>query len=777
MQPGNNLDAIPAQSHGPRRPTAGRIVPAIPLPLSKPRPARGQSLSQPQQQQQQQQSPVAREGGATTGQQSYTAAACNAPPAKAAPAAVNGLAHPPTEARGLEPTVHTDDVKAKPEKTSTSQDSAAMPTSGLQPTVSPNTEGAQGPASLQSAGEPGAVAPTGSNTQPTEPFDMRPLRTELPPAFIPTSPEQPAFQSAGASMQQFPAPPGQGHPSQQSMGSIIFGGQGSSSSSPVPPQSGGSVYQPPPYSAFGNVPTQQFNHAHHMSEPYGPRSFGQGYLPPPGAWNMRQAYQSQPPWYPSPAPQQQFRYPPYEPFMPPEQRQPNGHFSRSRSASQTSSGPPKTGDDLQSPVVPEGASDRAPYDLPTTPFMPGPPNLRHYHPGHPAPPPPMPQPDMGAAYENSQGLRDHVLSQFANPTFADCHLRINDDNLTEQQHIDGHTLILCRSPTLHDLVRSVASTGTKSEVDVLLKGRYLSTRAFTDSMRYLYGGPLQSLDQLRQPAGPDMYPSNEQRMELALQHIATGAWLRVPVIASKSLDIASSLIHWDTIPTLLAFALEGGLSPIWTIDDGSEDRSSTSSSDDSFSRPDTLGRPTHDPYSTQLLHRMIDFIVHLLPPNFYVDSSASQLTTCPRLPSMPHKHEGKSSRSDPRLSKIRFGEVPAEDHQRPSPATTTISSLLLSLPFALLKCILEHDLLAMKLGPDTVASIMRQVIAEREARRKKVLQARPAGRAEDASDAPLLPNLFWEEEVEASAQHRVGLRLARRRRGIETPPSSATVSE
>ncbi|RMY81758.1 hypothetical protein D0862_12245 [Hortaea werneckii] len=773
MQPGNNPNAIPAQSNGPRRPTGGRIVPAIPLPLSKPRPARGQSLSQPQQQQ----SPVAREGGTTTGQQNYNAARSSAQPAKDAPAAVNGLAHPPTEARVLEDAVHTDDVKAKLEKTSISQNSAAMSTSRLQPTVAPNTESAQGPASLQSAGEPGAVAPTGSNTQPLESFDMRPLRTELPPAFVPTSSEQPAFQSAGTSMQQFPAPPGQGHPSQQSMGSIIFGGQDSSSPSPVPPQSGGSVYQPPSYSAFGNVPTQQFNHAHHMSEPYGPRSFGQGYVPPPGAWNMRQAYQPQPPWYPSPAPQQQFRYPPYEPFMPNEQRQPNGHFSRSRSASQTSSGPPKAGDDLQSPVVPEGASDRAPYDLPTTPFMPGPPNLRHYHPNHPAPPPPMPQPDMGAAYENSQGLRDHVLSQFANPTFADCHLRINDDNLTEEQHIDGHTLILCRSPTLHDLVRSAASTGTKSEVDILLKGRYLSTRAFTDSMRYLYGGPLQSLDQLRQPAGPDMYPSNEQCMELALQHIATGAWLRVPVIASKSLDIAGSLIHWDTIPTLLAFALEGGLSPIWTIDDGSEDRSSTSSSDDSFSRPDTLGRPTHDPYSTQLLHRMIEFIVHLLPPNFYVDSSASQLTTCPRLPSMPHRHEGKSSRSDPRLSKIRFGEVPAEDHQRPSPATTTISSLLLSLPFALLKCILEHDLLAMKLGPDTVASIMRQVIAEREARRKKVLQARPTGRAEDASDAPLLPNLFWEEEVEASAQHRVGLRLARRRRGIETPPSSATVSE
>ncbi|KAI7558572.1 hypothetical protein KC346_g23011, partial [Hortaea werneckii] len=222
MQPGNNPNAVPAQYNGPRRPTAGRIVPAIPLPLSKPRPARGQSLSQPQQQK----SPVAREGGTATGKQSYTAGS-NASSAQDAPAAVNGMAHTPTEARGLKPTVHSDDVKAKLETTSKSQDSAAM----SQLTVAPITESAQGSAQLQSAGEPGAGPHTGPMPQPTEPVDMRPLRNELPPAFVPTSPEQPAFQSAGTSMQQFPAPSSQGHPSQQSMGSIIFGGHDSSSSS------------------------------------------------------------------------------------------------------------------------------------------------------------------------------------------------------------------------------------------------------------------------------------------------------------------------------------------------------------------------------------------------------------------------------------------------------------------------------------------------------------------------------------------------------------------
>jgi hypothetical protein len=266
-------------------------------------------------------------------------------------------------------------------------------------------------------------------------------------------------------------------------------------------------------------------------------------------------------------------------------------------------------------------------------------------------------------------------------------------------------------------------------------------------------------------------------MDNALHYIATGSWLKVPAVASRGVDVATNLLHWDTISAALTFALDGGLSHIWTIEDGSEDRASTSSSEDSLGRPEYIGTPTYDPYSTHFLQRILDFTVHMFPPNFYLDASAPQLAACPRLPSLPQGHESRSSRSDPRLTQIRFGEIPVDDHQRPSFAASTISSVLLSLPFVLLKCVLEHFDLAARLGSDTVASIMRQVIAERETRRTKTLKAQAAGQLDGARDESLAQNMLWVESVEPSVQLRAGFRLVRRKRDIDTPPSSGACSE
>jgi len=627
-----------------------------------------------------------------------------------------------------------------------------------------------------------------STRKPTEKFDMRPLRTELPPAFVPST-NQPTPQSAASSAYANPVPHPHAHPGHPSTGNIVFGGPESSSSSPAPPQSAGSNFHIPQYPTFGATqPTHSVppNHAHHASEPYMQRASQPGYGPPGIPWNVRHGYQpqtSQPPYF-HPHGHQQFRYPPREVFTPTDVQQPNGHYSRSRSASQSSSAPRKTADDLQLPAAADGAADTVRMAFPESraPFAPGPPHLRHHQPGHQmAQPPPMPHPDMTSGFENAQALCSHVYSGFANPTLADCHLQIIEEDEGGRQYFDGHKLILSRSSTLFHLIQNSdppASSTLKTQVHIRLKGRYLRIRAFMNSLRYLYGGPLMSFDQTRPFApGSEFTSNNEQRMEDPLSHIATGVWLKVPAIAARAVDVAVGLIHWDTLPSLLAFALDGGLSSVWTVDDGSENRSSCSSSDDSLGRPETTGAPTYDPHSTQLLHRVIGYTVHMLPPNFYVDASAPQLASCPRLPSLPLGHESKPSRSDPRLSKIRFGEMSTEDHQRPSIATTTISSLILSLPFALLKCILEHDALAFKLGADTVGSIMRQVIGEREVRRKRVLNSWPDSRVDDAVEAQLIQNLYWEEEVEASAQHRVGLRLARRRRGIDTPLSSGAASD
>lgn len=458
---------------------------------------------------------------------------------------------------------------------------------------------------------------------------------------------------------------------------------------------------------------------------------------------------------------------------------PNGHDLRSRSGSQTSSAAhdaQKIGSELQSPIGADQSADVGIHMFAEQKAA------FHGHPRHVnlRPQPPMPptnfgHPEVAINLENAESLRDHVLSQLRNPELADCHLQISEQEGYGRQYLEGHKLILSRSSTLLSIIRSSeapAAATLKTQVHVQLKGNYIRIGPFLEAVKYIYGGPLPPFDMFGAGGA-----SAEDRMELALQHIATGAWLNIAPFAHRGVEVSASLLNWETVPQALGFALEGGLAPIWPIEDGSEEKISTCSSDDSFNKPEAGGSPTYDPFSSGLLHRAIDFTVQQLPPNFYLDSTAPQLAACPRLPPFQPAHESKSSRSDPRLSKIRFGEVPADDHQRPSFATTTVSSILLSLPFPLLKFLLEHPVLSNRLGAETVASIMRQVVNEREVRRQKALNTRTANHMVDGAESTAVQNLYWEEVVEYFPQNRAGFRLARRRRGIDTPPSSGNESE
>ncbi|KAH9825525.1 hypothetical protein Tdes44962_MAKER04093 [Teratosphaeria destructans] len=756
MPPDNDAAS---KSQSSRRPGDARVLPAIPLPLSK------------------------KMGNKTSQKPSHavTAAAHLQSLNQTKPAeAVNGDTR---RASGCVAVAYADKDVSTP--------SVRTPVSlGSQPMLLSNgaTPEHTSTSAIQSAASPAAVPSPAVTIGPTtvrrpadNKLDTRPVRTELPPAFVPSAEHYTSRSSASSGYTNMQARPEHRayHPSASS---IVFGGHESPTSSPAPPQSADSAFQrpisPPGGSAYQASHAFQ-GHGHHVSEPFPQRHFPPAYGPP-GIFGSGHRYPQpvqQMPYF-QPHGSASFRYPPPEVFTPAEARQSNGYqFDRSRSASQTSSAAPKTADDLQSPMIDGMPSGAKAFSHDRSYFNPVPLNIRHHQPHHAPPTPPLLPPDV---MENAESIRAYIFTQFGNPASADCHLQITDERDGVRHYFDGSKLILSRSAKLMELIYNSDpphSAALKTQVHITLEGRYVCMRPFIESIRYLYGGPFPSLQQPRFPQDPSL--SNADRMRSALENLATAAWLQLPGIANRGLDVAAALLHWDTISPVLAFALDGGLGPTWNVDDGSEDKISCSSSDDSScGKPESVGSPTYDPLATELLRRMIDFTIHVLPSNFYLDSSAPQLESCPRLPLVSRGHASTSSRSDPRLSQIRFGEVPADDHQRPSPITTAISSVLLSLPFALLKCILEHNILAGRLGSDTMASIMRQVIAERERRRQKALKAHPASRTDDAAEAALLQNLYWVEEVEPSQQHRAGFRLARKRRGIiDTPPSSGVVSE
>ena len=766
------------QSNGRKRPASERVVPAIPLALSKPKSAKPKPKAESD----------TRGGAEKVPPDVQTAEPSNVQQKQES--ATHGEAHCQRVDISTETLERTETAMRLPTAdTPGSHGSAPMSLSNGGTPEMPTT-GSTRPSTPPPVQQTSATVSPASSRKPTDRFDMRHIRTELPPAFVPSAGQHTPRSAASSQSNRPPSFFPHAHPHHPSTSSIVFGGQDSSNSSPAPPQSAGSAVGLPSYPTLAAAQQPYFipqGHAHHTSEPHAQRMYHPGYPQPSMPWGSRQSYQQATPHasYFHPHGNVPFRYPPREVFTPSEPPQPNRRDSRSRSASQASSGPDQQNPAraLQSPLGPESgsASAKAMFPEPKAAF-PGQSYPRQPHFNHQMPPPPQFQhPDVALSFENMELLSSHVRSSFSDPAFADCQLEITDNHESGVQHIDAHRVILGRSPTLLMLIENSAppsSSMPTTQVHVRLKGQYLRSNAFMQALKYIYGGPPTVLDYHRpsSSAGGDI-PSNVDRMERALQHLAVGAWLEVGAMASRGVDVAGNLLHWDTITTVLAFSLDGGLSSNWTVDDGSEDRSSTSSNDDSLGRSDSMSAPTYDPYSTNLLHRIIDFTVHMLPPNFYLDASAPQLVSCPRLPPLPLRHENRPSRSDPRLSQIRFGEIPVEDHQRPSFAMTTISSVLLTLPFPLLKCVLEHDDLAARLGPETVASIMRQVVAEREVRRAKVLKARVAGQVDETADAHLVQNLYWTESVEPSAQHRAGFRLARRKRDIDTPPSSGACSE
>lgn len=763
------------QSNGQRR--QNRV--AIPLPLSKPRPAKTQAKPE-------------------------VDAAVEAPAKKelAEQASQNGHAEevPVAEQTGAESNQDAPAPAVASQETSdVKRTSSAVEAPGSRGSAAMSLSNGATPEQSQDMARPpsppqASVAPVNPQSPAAAPASSRKpaqIRTELPPAFIPSGGQRTPHSATSSlhinrNSQVFQP---QAHNARPSTSSIVFGGEDSIASSPVPPQSAGSTYIPPPSQPVQRQSQQPHfapaNHAHHLSEPPAYPMYPPGYPPHQPQWsNQRQFYpsQHQPPFHPHHA-HANFRYPPREPFVPAETPQPNGHAAASRSASpgsSTTADAQKPAQDLRSPAV-AGSSNNAIFHG----GFPGHHGIRPQSFSRNMPPQQSGNPDFRLDLDNAQILRDHVRSSFADPTLADCHLQITLEADNSRQFLDAHKLILSRSPTLLDLIRNSpnpASASLKTQVPIHLKGRYVGLRSFNECLRYIYGGPLLQFDTGLRHGSASANPNSvaDERMEHALQHIAIGTWLKMPVIAIRGAEVAMSLLHWETIPAALGFGLEGGLSPTWTVDDGSEDRNSTVSSDDSLARNDVSAGPLYEPHSTGLLHAVFQYTLNMFPPNFYPDTSAPQLAASPRLPHISPTHEkSKASQSDPRLSQIRFGELPPAEAPRPSPVTTTISSLLFSLPFPLLKFLLEHPMLTDRLGPETVGSIIRQVVMERENRRLRAVKARSAApiATAEATEPQLLSNMFWEETVEPFGQGRLGLRLARRRKGVDTPPSSAGGTE
>jgi hypothetical protein len=346
-------------------------------------------------------------------------------------------------------------------------------------------------------------------------------------------------------------------------------------------------------------------------------------------------------------------------------------------------------------------------------------------------------------------LAAYLSTQFGNPEFADFILQIRSPE-SVLVSIPVHGIVVVRSPVIAEAVRrsmppSHRSRDTRRGLDVLISDPFVTRASLEEAIKVLYGAPLLSPQTFLYGVAPYDYDSDQpspssdarRRMQQLLSYIAAGRALQLPSMQARGVEIARSLLRWDTIDEVLQVALASS----------------------SGTRPKNDGFEADDMFTAALLNYAIEFLAFTFPVDFKLYTLAPELQDIPRL---PVARQSRPSTHNPRLSKIRFGDAPPGDGLQPSHASRILSSVLLSLPLPLVDRLFNHRATANQIGWTGVVHTMREVVKEREQRRLKALKGEVKPAPDGTIPGTLLHNMRLEErveQVEESPVHPSGYRL------------------
>ena len=396
-------------------------------------------------------------------------------------------------------------------------------------------------------------------------------------------------------------------------------------------------------------------------------------------------------------------------------------------------------------------------------------------PGQAAPPPHI----ASRSEDYGDGIVAFLQQQFGVAELADVtlELRYRDDRAPPVR-VPGHRLLFARSESLaakmreqYQLVGSDQGPGAQT---LLLEtdSKWLRSDAFYMAVQRLYGLPLLPVPPVNHPEGGDMTNagSGSDQCDFALSYAAAGDLLCWSPVLRRGCQVATRLLGWQTMEKILEFALH------CFTDTGSHEQFAFGEG------------------SLIVLNAIVTFIVHNLPESFQLDTTTDAQTGYARLPECPPPPPavkasttpapagargssvqfGKGRRSQ-QITGIQFGdlslseevsgvesETPKATRQAQPVPHTVLSRVLLNLPFAQLKAVLESS------GSGNVSSwanaearyrTVKSAVEEREARRMRTLDAILRGRIANTDHirsllrSPTPQNLGpwsavgWQEEI------------------------------
>ncbi|KAI4279990.1 MAG: hypothetical protein L6R38_004816 [Xanthoria sp. 2 TBL-2021] len=314
-----------------------------------------------------------------------------------------------------------------------------------------------------------------------------------------------------------------------------------------------------------------------------------------------------------------------------------------------------------------------------------------------------------------RALSNHLVTNFNNPTFADCELYISHvSHRFEPVVVSLHSLLIAQNSKLKALLQSaeIREDG-KKQMLLNVKDDYADPAALKSAVRICYG---------ERPSRYTGFPSelssdqevSKAWMNNALAFAAAGHVLEMTGVAHRGEQIASMVLDWDNLEQALSFAMDTTIRRAWG--------SSTSSSN----------FPCN---ASELLLSCLYFVISNIPGAIRLDLSAKPLSTVNRLPTASES-EAPLSRS--RLSRIQFGDLPVETEQPISKHDILTSAILFSLPFDHVKFILD------RVPQHVNIEITKAVVQERERRRLRTLNAITST---NSADVQLHPSLTQEESI------------------------------
>lgn len=374
-------------------------------------------------------------------------------------------------------------------------------------------------------------------------------------------------------------------------------------------------------------------------------------------------------------------------------------------------------------------------------------------------------------------LAGHLVQQFNTAEHADCHLQIFYDGLRHgTADFFLHGVLIAQSPLLQDLMKTTATKeGHMKLVQIRTFDRFLTTLALETALQVCYGKSIAEFNAspLDTSASKSIMDLSRAWMENALALVASGYLFQLDDVISRGLQIASSILGWENIETALSFALDGGLDAAWDpnqmqrftteksvsqSDDTTEiptpSTSQSSAADFELSNgPPEQGSPrslrgTYSPGANDLLLQCLQFILSNFLPSWELDVSARPLADIDRL---PRTAGSRSPLAKSRLSLICFGDHPSEWTVKFSNENVMLSSILLSIPYVLLKYIFDRQ------DDSTRARIVQPIVNERERRRRQALKCDSATGNQRQAAPEAWAHVGWEEFVGSKEGSRVNL--------------------